>query len=192
MGPEPTGPPPRHKRGNPRAAGAVSFAVFPRGECASCLLEPRDMDPRVEAERLARTFQGSEKDLVAFLSGQLAVLKQQAQMIMGLCGLIITVTGFSGHNMVRAGPLSAGAMIAGISVVLVAILVTIRTLAKIRWVTQDLGDDFVAMAESVIRRRNREQRALGFAGACVAVGLGLYLVAVVLAAVFGGGVWTPP
>lgn len=150
------------------------------------------MDPRVEAERLARTFQGSEKDLVAFLSGQLAVLKQQAQMIMGLCGLIITVTGFSGHNMVRAGPLSAGAMIAGIAVVLVAILVTIRTLAKIRWVTQDLGDDFVAMAESVIRRRNREQRALGFAGACVAVGLGLYLVAVVLAAVFGGGVWTPP
>lgn len=149
------------------------------------------MEPREEARRLVHVFAGSPKELVSFLSGQLSVLKSQAQVLMGLCGLIITVTGFSGHNMVRGGSLSAGAMIAGIAAVLVAVGLTMRTLARVRWVSQSLSDDLVETAASVISRRNREQRALGVASAFVAVGLALYLLAVVLAA-FARPDWTPP
>lgn len=149
------------------------------------------MDPREEAARLVQVFAGSPRELVAFLSNQLSVLKSQAQILMGLAGLIITVTGFSGHNMVRAGWLSAGAMIGGIAIVLVAIIVTMRALAQVRWVSQDLSDDLAKTATAVITRRNRQQRALSLASACVAVGLALYLLSVVMAALSRSD-WTPP
>lgn len=149
------------------------------------------MKPEDEAARLVRLFESSPKDLIVFLSGQLSVLKSQAQVLMGLCGLIITVTGFSGHNMVRGGVLSSGAMIAGIGFVTAAIALTLGALARVKWVSQALGDDLRDTATLVIARRNREQRVLSFASVCVALGLALYLLAVVLAALARGD-WTPP
>lgn len=144
------------------------------------------MDEREEAQRLVALFEGQPAQLVGFLSNQLAVIKGQAQMLMGLCGLTITVTGFSGHHMVRGGALSTLAMVLGIVLILVAVVLTLRTLAKLRWVSQDLSDDLVATATSVIVRRNREQRSLQMAGVFVGLGLAGYLVAVVLAALHNG------
>ncbi|MBM66183.1 MAG: hypothetical protein CMH55_08125 [Myxococcales bacterium] len=45
------------------------------------------MTERDEAQRLAQLFEGRPVALVTFLSGQLSVLKSQAQMQLGLCGL---------------------------------------------------------------------------------------------------------
>jgi hypothetical protein len=136
---------------------------------------------------------GRPHELLAFLSGQLAVLKGQAQMLMGLAGLVVTVTGFSGHNMVRGGPLSTAAMIGGIAFVLLAIVVTLRVMTQLRWVSQDLRDDLTATASIVLRRRDRQQRSLLLGAAFIAVGLGAYLLAVVVAAVsIGAGMGPPP
>ncbi len=156
------------------------------------LLWVAKMQPDEEARRLVSLFAGNGPALIGFLSSQLAVLKNQAQMLMGLSAIAITVTGFSGHNMVRGGALSASAMICGISAILVGIVMTLRTLGKLRWVSQDLADDLTVTALAVISRRNDEQRALGVAGAFVAVGLGGYLLAVVLAAIAVGSRMGPP
>jgi hypothetical protein len=144
------------------------------------------IDPAVEAQRLCRLFEGEPTQLVIFLSGQLSVLKSQAQMIMGLSGLIVTVTGFSGHHMVRGGTASTAAMITGIVFVLLGVMITLRTLGKLRWVTQDLSEDLSMTAQAVILRRDAEQSALGRAGVLVGLGLAAYLVAVVLAALHNG------
>lgn len=144
-----------------------------------------------EAEGLSRLFEGRTAELVTFLAGQLAVLKGQAQTYLGIAGVCISVTGFSGHNMVNAGPASAGSMIAGIALILAAIAIALRSIAAIRWVTQDLGGSPVELAARVIERRNAQQRSLGHAGALIGAGLTFYLVAVVLAAAAKGH-WTPP
>lgn len=143
-----------------------------------------------EAENLAAVFERTQ-DLVSFLSGQLAVLRTQAQTFLGIAGICISVTGFAGHNMVNAGPFSAGSMIAGVTLILVAIVIALVSLANVRWVTQDLGEDKVALALRVIERRNSLQRSLHRAMALIAVGLGFYVCAVVLAAMSKGH-WTPP
>lgn len=145
-----------------------------------------------EARRLTELFAGQPQALVTFLSGQLSVLKSQAQMLMGLSGLVITVTGFSGHNMVRGGIWPTAAMVLGIVFVLTAILVTLRVMTQLRWVSQDLSDDLTATTATVLRRRDRQQRALLHAGTSVAIGLGSYLVSVVLAALATGGRMLPP
>lgn len=143
-----------------------------------------------EVKELVSLYEGKRQELLLLLSNQLSVLKSQAQMLLGLCGLAITVTGFSGHNMVRAGPVAAAFMIGGISIILVAIFLTLRALSRIRWVTQDLGPDLALTVSSIIERRDRQQRALSHAAQAVALGLGAYTVAVILAALQGG--WTPP
>lgn len=145
-----------------------------------------------EARRLAALFRDNPVGLLGFLSGQLAVLKTQAQVFTGLSTITITVTGFSGHNMVRGGLGSTTAMVVGMVLVLAGIVHTLRTLRQLRWVSQELSDDLEATARAVIARRDAEQAALGEAGALVVAGLGAYLVAVVLAAVAVGSHYAPP
>lgn len=145
-----------------------------------------------EAARLVQVFAGKPDALVGFLSSQLGVVKTQAQMLLGLSGLVVTVTGFSGHNMVRGGPASTAAMITGIGLVLVAVAITLRAAARLRWVSQDLQEDLVLTATTVLRRRDQQTRALERAGVLVALGLGAYLLSVVLAALAIGGRMGPP
>lgn len=138
-------------------------------------------DPqRREAERLVGIFHGPQ--LLEFLAGQLGVLKHQAQMLLGLCGLAITVTGFSGSHMIQAGRLSAIALVVGIGLILLGALGSLHSLMQVRWVTEELADDLVDTAYAVILRRNAQLRRLSVAGLLVAGGLGAYLASVALAA----------
>ena len=133
-----------------------------------------------EAQSLVRVF--SEPDMLRFLAEQLGVIKNQAQLLMGLCGLAITVTGFSGTHMIQAGPLSAGSMVVGIALILVGAVAVLRVLLRVRWVSQDITDQPATTASRVIAHRDRQQRRLGLAGVFVALGLAAYLLSVALAA----------
>lgn len=150
------------------------------------------LPPDEEARRLAALFKDNPAGLLAFLSGQLAVLKTQAQIFMGLSTITITVTGFSGHNMVRGGAASTAAMALGVALVLGGVVLTARTLGELRWVSQDLDEDLGVTARAVIGRRDREQRWLGVAAVLVVGGLAAYLVAVILASVAAAGRFGPP
>ena len=144
------------------------------------------MDPHEEARRLHQLHADQPAALVHFLTTQIITVKTYAQVLVGLCGLTITVTGFSGAHMIRSGSLSAGLMVAGIALVLVGLVLSIRTMMQLRWVSQDLRDDLVEMAAIVIQRRNHQQRMLSGAAGFVVAGLACYLAAVMVAAVVGG------
>ncbi len=141
---------------------------------------------REEARRLHQLFASAPSQLVQYLSNQIATVKTYAQILVGLCGLTVTVTGFSGAHMIRAGSISAGLMVLGIALVLVGLLLCLRTITGLRWVSQDLRDDLVEMAIIVIHRRNRKQRLVSFAAIFVACGLFCYLAAVSVAALVAG------
>jgi hypothetical protein len=142
---------------------------------------PRN-DPREEAKRLVSLLGAQPFQLLSYLSGQLAVIKTQAQMLMGLCGLTVTVTGFSGSHMVKAGPTSSALMIAGIALTLVAAILCLKTLTETRWVSQELDDALEVTTLVVITRRDRLQHRLSIAGRFIGLGLGAYLAAVATAA----------
>jgi hypothetical protein len=160
--------------------------VYYTGEVSPTPDEPSDSHIRQEAERLHRLFADEPAQLVLYLSGQIATVKTYAQVLVGLCGLTITVTGFSGAHMIRAGSLSAGLMVSGIVAVLCGLILCLRTITRMQWVSEELGDDLVETAVTVIRRRNQRQRALRLAAYFVASGLTLYLAAVSVAAFVGG------
>lgn len=144
-------------------------------------------EPHDEAQRLIEVFEGRRPELLGFLSAQLSVLKTQASMMMGLAGLTITVTGFSGHHMVRAGRVSTAFMVAGVVGVLLAIVVTLQVMLRVRWLSQDLvGRDLLESVRVTILRRDLQQRGLRIAGAFLAIGLAGYLISVIAAAFANG------
>jgi len=144
------------------------------------------MDVREEARRVHQLFDGQPAQLIQFLGHQIATVKTYAQVLVGLCGLTITVTGFSGAHMIRAGSTAAALMVTGIACVLVGLITCIRTITQLRWVTQDLQDDLVATAQVIIGRRNLQQRRLALGAVFVVAGLVAYLGAVSVAALDSG------
>lgn len=143
------------------------------------------MDVDEEARRLHALHAARPPELIAALSHQIATVKTYAQVLVGLCGLTVTVTGFSGAHMIRAGSLSAALMVTGIALVLVGLVLCIRTITLLRWVSQELRDDLVETARIVLHRRNRQQRMLSLAAVFVVAGLACYLAAVSVAALAG-------
>lgn len=144
------------------------------------------MDVREEARRLHALFANQPAQLVQYLATQLATVKTYAQVIVGLCGLTITVTGFSGAHMIRSGSTAALLMVAGIALVMIGLIVCIRTITALRWVSQDLSDDLIETATIVLARRDREQRLVSVGAIFVAGGLACYLGAVSVAALVSG------
>jgi hypothetical protein len=145
------------------------------------------VDVQEEARRLHQLFAGNGAQLVQFLGMQLATVKTYAQVLIGLCGLTITVTGFSGAHMIRSSSAAAVCMVAGIALVFVGLVLCLSAVTGLRWVTQDLGDDLVETARVCIVRRNRQQRAVTIAAIFVAGGLAFYLTAVSIAALVPAG-----
>lgn len=140
------------------------------------------MDVAEEARRLHALFAAQPAQLVLYLASQIATVKTYAQVLVGLCGLTITVTGFSGAHMIRSGSTAAVLMVAGIALVMIGLVLCLRTITALRWVSQDLRDDLVETAQIVIARRNAQQRAVVAASIYVAGGLAAYLAAVSTAA----------
>jgi hypothetical protein len=144
------------------------------------------VDTNEEARHLQRLFADQPIQLVQYLGHQIATVKTYAQVLIGLCGLTVTVTGFSGAHMIRAGSTAAALMVAGIALVMVGLVTCIRTITRLHWVSQDLRDDLRETLDTVLQRRNRQQRSLSIAAVFVAGGLGCYLAAVTVAALVAG------
>lgn len=149
------------------------------------------MNVNEEARHLQRLFADQPIALVQYLGHQIATVKTYAQVLIGLCGLTVTVTGFSGAHMIRSGSAAAALMVAGIALVMVGLVTCIRTITRLRWVSQDLRDDLAETVAIVLERRNRQQRALVVAAVFVAGGLACYLAAVTVAALVVGNLAPP-
>ena len=137
------------------------------------------------ARQLVAVFADQPTKLLDFLVSQVSAVRQQAQSMLGLCGLIITVTGFSGPRMIEASALSAWAMVTGIALTLVGAIVSLRVMVQIRWVSDQLDDDLVATAVRILHRRDVQHGRITIAGIFVAAGLAAYLLSVAVTAFKG-------
>ena len=80
--------------------------------------------PREEAERLL-AFCSHPREAYDLLEKQMSVLVMRTQVMLSLCGIVITVTGFSGRAVAETGELARGCMVVGMAAVLGAASVAI-------------------------------------------------------------------
>ena len=117
---------------------------------------------------------------VQIVQNQLDVLYARAQVLTGLAGIVVTVTGFSGRLIASTNRPAQFLVISGLAVVLFSAFFVIRKVMHIRWVTSELSGDPAATIMRVLVRRDEKTRAMRTGGLILFSGLLLYFCAFAL------------
>jgi hypothetical protein len=132
-----------------------------------------------ECERIIRQF-GAERmePIMAMLERQFSVLHNRTQVMIGLCGVVITTTGFSGRIIAGTNFAAQLLIVNGISLVLLAAAVVVWSVLHLRWLTQQPGEDIRAWLMTVLSYRDRKTEAYRVGMALLLAGLTLYVAAI--------------
>lgn len=131
-----------------------------------------------EAKEILALAGGDRLKAFELVEKQLAVLVLRTQVMLSLSGIVITVTGFSGRNIAETSELARTTVVAGLFVVLAAAAVAVGGVLRLRWLTQELGGETLAMLERLLVIRDRKSRFLSAALALFVTGFSLYCFAV--------------
>jgi hypothetical protein len=116
--------------------------------------------------------------IYTLLERQFAVLTSRAQILLGLCGIMITTTGFSGRMIAGTNPLAQLMIIIAMGTVLVAATITVRGLLKLKWLTQFPAANTEEWLEMALDYRDKKTALYDWATIVLTVGLALYAVAI--------------
>lgn len=132
-------------------------------------------------DEAARILALSKDDpLTAFqiVERQLGVLVLRTQVLLSLCGIVITVTGFSGRAIAQTSLFARASISVGICVVLLAAAVAIWGVLRLQWLTQVATSEVMETLVRAIEIRNRKSRFLGAALVLFVLGFSLYCTAI--------------
>ncbi|WP_437511004.1 hypothetical protein [Sorangium sp. So ce1099] len=134
-----------------------------------------------EADRFIElTGPGSWEVMHGILERQFAVLHNRAQVLIGLCGIVITTTGFSGRLIAGTSRAAQGLIIAGVAIVLLSATLIVWGVQHIRWLTQQPGGDIRGWLLVSLAYRDRKTTIYRVAIAFLLVGLSFYVIAIAL------------
>lgn len=137
-------------------------------------------DSRTEAERILAMCDGHLKDAMAVVERQFSTLHNRAQVLFSFCGVVITVTGFSGRLIAGTSPIGQAFVVGGLSVVLGCAFYVFHSVMTLRWATQRLGTSALDTMIRVIERRNLKTAAYRRGGYILFVGIILYGLAIAI------------
>lgn len=138
------------------------------------------VSPKEEAAQIARLCDGNELKAVQLVEHQLNVLYTRAQVMVGIAGMVITVTGFSGRNIADTSALAQCLVVIGLAIVLAATLWVFLRVMGIRWATARLHENLNDSLEALVIYRNQKTIAYEIGGKIMGLGLISYGTAVSL------------
>jgi hypothetical protein len=131
-----------------------------------------------EAERLLDVFGRDRFEPVLLqLQRQFDVLHGRAQVLLTLCGIVITVTGFSGRIIAQTGSEARTCVVAGLALVLLAGAIVIIGVLPLRWLTMHCGAVPRPWLDRMLELRDRKTRVYRLAIFTLLAGLILYVAA---------------
>jgi len=135
-------------------------------------------DGSSEAQRILHLCGGDALKAYQILQGQLATLVVRTQAMLGLSGIVITVTGFSGRTIAQTSASARLLVVAGLVIVLAAAAVGVGGVLRLRWSTQAIADEPRETLTRMIAIRDAKERFLRVAHVLFIVGFSLYCFAV--------------
>ncbi|WP_051694200.1 hypothetical protein [Desulfohalovibrio reitneri] len=121
---------------------------------------------------------GSDAEVWKTLQHQFGVIHHRIQTLFTLGALAITVTGFSGHRMVAAGPWSGIPLVIGLVIVMAGLLVALYGFSRLRWISTYIADNPEESFCRIIAARNQKTRAFRTSLKIVLIGLCFYVLAI--------------
>lgn len=124
-------------------------------------------------------------DALNLIDRQLATLVQRAQILLGLCGMVVTVTGFSGRIIAGTNRLAQTMIITGITLILITAVMLVRGVLNLTWLTQQpYEDDIPDLIFTGIKYRDEKVRFYRHAVNTLAFGLTCYVIAIAIMLLF--------
>ena len=137
-----------------------------------------EQDIKFEAEKILSLTENNMLRSLELLERQLNALYTRAQVLMTLCGVVITVTGFSGRKIADTSLIAQLSIIFGLLIVLTSAIWIWRKVMNVKWITASLEGDPTDILCSIIQRRNNKTKAYTQGGIILCAGFMVYCIAI--------------
>lgn len=138
-------------------------------------------DPRrdMEIDHLIRIYgPDDQRAIMDVIERQFMVLHHRSQVLLGLSGIVITTTGFSGRLIAGTNDLAKWLIISGVLLVMAAAAVVCLGVLHLRWITQQPGDQTHQWLSRALAYRDRKTRFYRAGILITMLGLILYVGAI--------------
>src|SRR5262245_22338995 len=135
---------------------------------------------RDECERILRIYGDDYERLSIMLDRQFQMMHARASVLLGICGVLITTTSILQLFMIsRPARLEQVALLLGGGMALLAATIIVVGVLRIRWITDQPGEDVSTWLFSNLSYRDRKTRAFHVGAAAMVVSMLLYELSVV-------------
>jgi len=131
-----------------------------------------------ECARIAREFDSSFASTMTMLERQFTVLHNRAQLLLTLCGIVISTTGFSGRVIAGTNSVAQWLIIVGIGLVLLSAVVVVSGVLHLRWLTLQPGENYVAWLHESLSYRDKKTGWYRAGIVLMLIGLTFYVAAI--------------
>lgn len=132
-----------------------------------------------EVEHLIHIYgSDDQRAIMEVIERQFMVLHHRSQVLLGLSGIVITTTGFSGRLIAGTNDLAKWLIIGGVLLVMIAAATVCLGVLHLRWLTQQPGEDAQQWLGRALDYRDRKTRFYRVGIIITMIGLVLYVGAI--------------
>jgi hypothetical protein len=131
-----------------------------------------------ETKEIIKYFEGDKINIQRALENQFSVIYQRSQILLSLCGIVISVTGFSGKTIATTNYLSRILLISGLAFVLISGAITIWGIISIKWITQFHEENLNNIVFNVLKNRNLKTFYFRISILFLIIGLTMYVISI--------------
>jgi membrane-bound ClpP family serine protease len=107
-----------------------------------------------EVARLRKEYDASFPRTMELLERHFAVLHNRSQVLLTLCGIVISTTGFSGRLIAGTNATAQALIVVGVVLILLSAVMVCYAVLHLRWLTIQAGDSFDTWLENSLRYRD--------------------------------------
>jgi hypothetical protein len=134
----------------------------------------------IEADRILAMCKGDLLQAIGVLERQFNTLHARAQVLFSFCGIVITVTGFSGRLIAGTNRPAQFFIVGGLAVVVACAFYIYHNVMTLRWTTQRLLDCPEETILKGLERRDLKTNSYRRGGYILFLGLVLYSASIAI------------
>lgn len=138
------------------------------------------MTPEEELQRIIDLYGEDRATITGLLERQFGVLQARAQVLLGLTGVVVTTTGFSGRLIAGTNLWAQVLIIVGMGLVLAACVVVVFGVLHLKWLTQQPGAMLREWLLTCLRYRNTKMCYYRWSMVLLIAGLTFYVGAMAI------------
>ena len=115
------------------------------------------------------------RSIMEMVERHFMVLHHRSQVLLGLSGIVITTTGFSGRLIAGTNDLAKWLIISGVALVMAAAATVCYGVLHLRWLTQHPGQEIEEWLDLTLAYRDRKTRFYRVGIVMTMIGLTLYV-----------------